>query len=188
MRRSRVSATWAASAARGFGFPGARLLADTCRPVSCRAEDASAANRPTRPIVVSFPGGGGGPRHPVQKVGVVEGLMKTDKIGRGRHAFFLSFRRQSTVFSALDVLQPMNLIDLLMLALCLITCIHVVVRRFQDRFEAFSIHMGLFLFSAWMLGLYVAGWAIWLTLPLVALAAAISQYVYMRDSRSSQSH
>ncbi|MDP9386384.1 MAG: hypothetical protein M3Q48_00265 [Actinomycetota bacterium] len=82
----------------------------------------------------------------------------------------------------------MNLKGLLTIALFLVPCVHLLVRRFQDRFEAFFIHTGLFLFSGCMLSLAAAGWATWLTLPLVALVAAVSQYVYMRESRSSQSH
>ena len=82
----------------------------------------------------------------------------------------------------------MNLKDLLTLALSLVPCVHALVRRFQDRFVAFSIHLGFFLFSGCILSFVAAGWETWLTLPLVALAAAASQYVYARDSRSSRSH
>ena len=82
----------------------------------------------------------------------------------------------------------MTPLDVVTVALFVVPAVHAVIRRFQDRFEAFSIHMGLFLISGWVLGAGAAGWATWLALPVAAIAAGISQYVYMRDKRSSRSH
>lgn len=111
----------------------------------------------------------------------VSGRVPRLHCGRGRgHGVRLG--------SALSVPQPMNLTDLLTVTLFLVPCVHLVIRRFQDRFEAFFVHIGLFLFSGCILGFGAAGLAIWLTFPPIALAAAVSQYVYARDSRSSRSH
>lgn len=64
--------------------------------------------------------------------------------------------------------------------------VHLVIRRFQERFRSGWIHMALFFVSCWFGAGYTAGWEAWLTVPVLVAVALVSQYVFMWESRSTR--
>lgn len=77
----------------------------------------------------------------------------------------------------------MTVIDVIVLGLFFVQAAHVLIRRFQDRFRSFWIHLGLFFITCWFFAAFAAGESAWLTVPSIAVLTLVSQVAYMRDSR-----
>ena len=95
-----------------------------------------------------------------------------------------SRRKPSNPANNEGVPESRTIIDASAIVLILIPATHAVIRRFQDRFVSFSIHMALFLIGTWTGAAFVAAGSAYLALPVMAAAAGVSQYVYLRPPRN----
>jgi uncharacterized membrane protein YhaH (DUF805 family) len=75
------------------------------------------------------------------------------------------------------------LLDVFAITFLLIPGVHMVVRRFQDRYPSGIYFTGLFVLEAWLIGSYAAGLTPWLALPLMAVVAFASQLAYLGGNR-----
>ena len=79
----------------------------------------------------------------------------------------------------------MTPIELLAVALFVIPGLHLMIRRFQERFRSGWIHIALFFITCCFGAGLAAGWTAWLAVPVMAVVAAVSQYVYLKDGYST---
>jgi hypothetical protein len=72
----------------------------------------------------------------------------------------------------------MTITDLLCLGLYAPVAAHTLIRRFQDRYGAFLVHLPLFLIQSILAGVLVAGVYTWLALVGMGVVAVTSQYFF----------
>lgn len=74
----------------------------------------------------------------------------------------------------------MTLQSALVISLFVIPSAHMIIRRFQDRFDSFALHTGLFFLAGLLASGFAAGLTAWVAIPGLAILAAVSQYVFSR--------
>jgi hypothetical protein len=62
----------------------------------------------------------------------------------------------------------------------LVPGVHSLIRRFQDRFDVFLLHFGLFFIASCIAAAYAGGLWWWIALGALSIVAGVSQVIFRR--------